>query len=76
MGLHSSGAWKPQVNGVRLSLSHRLGADVCAILRLSGPLKEQYAQVGGSSVAPGGLEGASSQALVAVLLLESVAWSL
>ncbi|XP_016077125.1 PREDICTED: phosphomevalonate kinase isoform X2 [Miniopterus natalensis] len=25
-------------------LSHRLGADVCAVLRLSSPLKEQYAQ--------------------------------
>ena len=49
---------------------------MCAILRLSGPLKEQYAQVGGSSVAPGGLEGASSQALVAVLSLESLAGSL
>lgn len=29
----------------RLPLSHRLGPDVCTILRLSGPLKEQYAKV-------------------------------
>lgn len=35
---------------VWLSLSCRLGADVCAVLRLSGPLKEQYAKVGGALV--------------------------
>lgn len=28
-----------------LPLSYRLGPDVCTILRLSGPLKEQYAKV-------------------------------
>ena len=55
MGLHprpldSSAARMVQANWVWVSLSHRLGADVCAILRLSSPLKEQYAQVGGGSL--------------------------
>lgn len=39
-----SGKRKSGKDFVTEALRHRLGADVCAILRLSGPLKEQYAQ--------------------------------
>lgn len=35
----------PVPEPVLLTLSYRLGPDVCTILRLSGPLKEQYAKV-------------------------------
>nr|XP_006061006.1 phosphomevalonate kinase isoform X5 [Bubalus bubalis] len=39
-----SGKRKSGKDFVTEALQSRLGADVCAILRLSGPLKEQYAQ--------------------------------
>ncbi|XP_029789326.1 phosphomevalonate kinase [Suricata suricatta] len=39
-----SGKRKSGKDFVAEALRSRLGADVCAILRLSGPLKEQYAQ--------------------------------
>ncbi|KAM6167787.1 phosphomevalonate kinase isoform 2-T2 [Erethizon dorsatum] len=39
-----SGKRKSGKDFVTETLRSRLGADVCAILRLSGPLKEQYAQ--------------------------------
>lgn len=39
-----SGKRKSGKDFVTEALRSRLGADVCAVLRLSGPLKEQYAQ--------------------------------
>lgn len=39
-----SGKRKSGKDFVTEALQSRLGADVCAVLRLSGPLKEQYAQ--------------------------------
>uniref|UniRef100_A0A8C5ZWY8 Phosphomevalonate kinase n=2 Tax=Marmota marmota marmota TaxID=9994 RepID=A0A8C5ZWY8_MARMA len=39
-----SGKRKSGKDFVTEALQSRLGADICAILRLSGPLKEQYAQ--------------------------------
>lgn len=39
-----SGKRKSGKDFVTEALQNRLGADVCAVLRLSGPLKEQYAQ--------------------------------
>lgn len=39
-----SGKRKSGKDFVTETLRSRLGADVCAVLRLSGPLKEQYAQ--------------------------------
>ncbi|XP_027805152.1 phosphomevalonate kinase-like [Marmota flaviventris] len=39
-----SGKRKSGKDFVTDALQSRLGADICAILRLSGPLKEQYAQ--------------------------------
>ncbi|XP_070310517.1 phosphomevalonate kinase-like isoform X2 [Odocoileus virginianus] len=39
-----SGKRKSRKDFVTEALQSRLGADVCAVLRLSGPLKEQYAQ--------------------------------
>ncbi|KAM5256458.1 phosphomevalonate kinase [Ctenodactylus gundi] len=44
-----SGKRKSGKDFVTEALQSRLGADVCAILRLSGPLKEQYAQEHGLS---------------------------
>ncbi|VTJ53145.1 Hypothetical predicted protein [Marmota monax] len=41
-----SGKRKSGKDFVTEALQSRLGADICAILRLSGPLKEQYAQHG------------------------------
>ncbi|KFO24936.1 Phosphomevalonate kinase [Fukomys damarensis] len=46
-------AWKfliaSEEKQIMLLMSNRLGADICAVLRLSGPLKEQYAQEHGLS---------------------------
>lgn len=39
-----SGKRKSGKDFVTEALQSRLGADICAVLRLSGPLKEQYAQ--------------------------------
>lgn len=61
------------VNHGSFLLAHRLGAGVCAILRLSGPLKEQYAQVAGDLVASlVGVEASPGVGIAGVLSMVSM----